>query len=115
MGAFERFLSVFGKEFDGYLISPAYVVFQTKNGLDAKVLCALFKNSFYNLYIDIVGLSSIRTSLSASKLKKILIPKSLIEEDVSFILNKYNNIDKLRGKIKNQYTKMQSEISDLLH
>ena len=108
-------IGIVGKEFDGYLISPAYVVFQTKNGLDAKVLCALFKNPFYNLYIDIIGLSSIRTSLSASKLKKILIPKLLIEQDVSFILNKYDNIDKLRDKIKKQYAKMQSDISDMLN
>ena len=107
-------IGIVGDEYDGLLISPAYVVFRTKNGLDAKVLCALFKNAFYNLYIDIIGLGSIRTSLSASKLKKILIPKSLIDSDTSFIINKYKSIDKLKAKITKENVKMQESITSIL-
>ncbi|MBQ3945156.1 MAG: hypothetical protein II670_06030, partial [Alphaproteobacteria bacterium] len=107
-------IGIVGKEYDGCLISPAYVVFQTKNGLDAKVLCALFKNEFYNLYIDILGLSSIRTSLSATKLKKILIPKSMVDGDTSYILEKYEKIDELNAKIAEQNRLMQKKISEIL-
>ena len=107
-------IGIVGKEYDGFLISPAYVVFKTKNGLDAKVLCALFKNEFYNLYIDILGLSSIRTSLSATKLKKILIPKSMVDGDTSYILEKYEKIDELNAKIAEQNRLMQKKISEIL-
>ena len=107
-------IGIVGKEYDGFLISPAYVVFKTKNGLDAKVLCALFKNEFYNLYIDILGLSSIRTSLSATKLKKILIPKSMVDGDTSDILSNYEKIDELNTKIAEQNRIMQNIISEML-
>lgn len=107
-------IGIVGKEYDGFLISPAYVVFKTKNGLDAKVLCALFKNEFYNLYIDILGLSSIRTSLSATKLKKILIPKSMVDGDTSDILSNYEKIDELNTKIAEQNRIMQNIISEKL-
>jgi type I restriction enzyme M protein len=107
-------IGIVGKEYDDYLISPAYVVFRTKNGLDSQVLCALFKNDFYSLYIDIIGLSSIRTSLSATKLKQILIPKSLIDGDVSFIKNKYKTINDYKEKIRNEEVKMQEDITKIL-
>lgn len=107
-------IGIVGKEYDGYLVSPAYVVFKTKNGLDAKVLCALFKNDFYNLYIDILGLSSIRTSLSVTKLKKIMIPKSLIDGDTSDILSRYKQIDELKSKIAEQNRLLQKKISEVL-
>ena len=107
-------IGIVGEEYNDFLISPAYVVFRTKNGLDSKVLCALFKNDFYNLYIDILGLSSIRTSLSASKLRKILIPKSLVEGDTTPILSSYDKIDKLKEQIEAENTKMQATIQDLL-
>lgn len=96
------------------LISPAYVVFKTKNGLDAQVLCAILKNPFYNEYIDIFALGSIRTSLSATKLKKILIPKSLIDGDTSFIKKKYSEIDSLNAKIQKKKNEMQDSITSVL-
>lgn len=107
-------IGIVSEEYNDFLISPAYVVFRTKNGLDSRVLCALFKNNFYNLYIDIIGLGSIRTSLSATKLRKILIPKSLIEGDTSSILSNYNQIDKLKELITQQNIRMQQTISHIL-
>lgn len=107
-------IGIVGKEYNDYLISPAYVVFQTKKGLDSQVLCALLKNNFYSLYIDIIGLSSIRTSLSATKLKQILIPKALINGDVSFIKEKYKSIDGYKEKIKKEEESMQKDISKVL-
>ena len=107
-------IGIVGEEYNDFLISPAYVVFRTKKGLDSKVLCALFKNDFYNLYIDILGLSSIRTSLSVSKLRKILIPKSFVEGDTTPILSSYDKIDKLKEQIEAENTKMQATIQDLL-
>lgn len=108
-------IGIVGKEYDNYLISPAYVVFRTKNGLDPKVLCALFKNEFYSLYIDILGLSSIRTSLSASKLKQILIPKALVGDDLNFIKESYNRIQEYKDKIKEEEEKMQKDITNIIN
>lgn len=107
-------IGIVGSEYDGMLISPAYVVFKTKNGLDAQVLCAILKNPFYNEYIDIFALGSIRTSLSATKLKKILIPKSLIDGDTSFIKKKYSEIDSLNAKIQKKKNEMQDSITSVL-
>ena len=107
-------IGIVGNEYDSLLISDAYVVFRVKNGLDAKVLCALLKNELYNLYIDIYGLGSIRTSLSASKLKKIKIPKKLITGNVECIMTKYDKIDKLKAEIQSIELDMQNDISDIL-
>lgn len=107
-------IGIVGEEFDNYLTSPAYVVFKTKNGLNPKVLCALFKNNFYNLYIDIIGLGSIRTSLSATKLKKLKIPKEFINGDVSNIMQCYEEIDNLKAQIAKKNNEMQAYISTLI-
>ena len=72
------------------------------------------KNELYNLYIDIYGLGSIRTSLSASKLKKIKIPKKLITGNVECIMTKYDKIDKLKAEIQSIELDMQNDISDIL-
>lgn len=107
-------IGIAGDEFDGMLISPAYVVFKTKNGLDPQVLCAILKNPFYNEYIDIFALGSIRTSLSASKLKELLIPKALIDGDVSFIKKCYSDIDGLNSQIQKRKSEMQDSITSIL-
>lgn len=107
-------IGIVGEEYDNFLISPAYVIFRTKRGLDSQVLCALFKNEFYSLYIDIIGISSIRTSLSATKLKRILIPKELIDGNVDSIKTKYKNIDSYKEKIKREEDAMQEDINLIL-
>ena len=107
-------IGIASKEYDGLLISPAYVVFRTKNGLDPQVLCAILKNPFYSEYIDIYAISSIRTSLSASKLRKILIPKQLVLGDTSFIKKKYSEIDKLNAQIQRRKNEMQDSITTIL-
>ena len=107
-------IGIVGNEYDSMLISDAYVVFRVKNGLNAKVLCALLKNELYNLYIDIYGLGSIRTSLSASKLKKIKIPKQLIIGNVQSIMDKYDKIDQLKAEIQTIESNMQKDITSIL-
>lgn len=106
-------IGIVGEEYDGMLISPSYVVFRTKNGLDAKVLCALLKNDFYNLYIDIYGIGTIRTALSYSKLQHLKIPKALIGE-VSSLNSSYNRINELKEEIKRVNAEMQANISEYL-
>lgn len=96
------------------LISPSYVVFKTTNGLDARVLCALLKNDFYNTYIDIYGIGTIRTSLSFSKLQKLKIPKALIG-DVAPVNEAYNKIQALREQIKRVEDEMQQSISEMIN
>ena len=106
-------IGIVGEEFDGMLISPSYVVLRTINGLDPKVLCALLKNEFYNLYIDIYGIGTIRTSLSYTKLQHIKIPKALIG-DISPINDAYNNINQLKEQIRRIEVQMQSNITEYL-
>lgn len=106
-------IGIVGEEFDGFLISPSYVVFRTKSGLDPKVLCALLKNDFYNLYIDIYGIGTIRTSLAFSKLQKLKIPRALIG-DVLPVNSAYSKIQDLKEQIKHVETEMQANISSFL-
>lgn len=89
-------------EYDGYLVSPAYVVFETKNGLDKKVLTALFKHPFYKLYIDVLATGSIRNNFGGSYLKKLLIPKEIIDGDTTDILSDYEKINDLNSQIREQ-------------
>lgn len=89
-------------EYDGFLVSPAYVVFETKNGLDKKVLTALFKHPFYKLYIDVLATGSIRNNFGGNYLKKLLIPKEIIDGDTKDILSDYEKINDLNSQIREQ-------------
>lgn len=106
-------IGIVGEEFDGLLTSAAYVVFRTKNGLDPKTLCALLKNDFYNLYIDIYGIGTIRTSLGYTKLQKLKIPKSLIGS-IEAVNEAYSEISRLKEEIKRVEAEMQGKISEHL-
>ena len=106
-------IGIVGEEFDGMLISPSYVVFKAINGLDPKVLCALLKNKFYNLYIDIYGIGTIRTSLSYTKLQQLKIPKALIG-DIRTVNDAYSKIAQLKDQIQTVEAQMQSNISEYL-
>ena len=103
-------IGIVDKEFDGYLVSPAYVVFETKNGLDKKVLTALFKHPFYRLYIDVLATGSIRNNFGGNYLKQINIPKEIIEGDVKSILSDYEAIDRLNSKIRKRKEKMVENV-----
>lgn len=93
-------IGIVENEFDGYLVSPAYVVFKTKNGLDKKVLTALFKHPFYRLYIDVLATGSIRNNFGGNYLKKLLIPKQIIDGSTEDILDEYETINGLNAQIR---------------
>lgn len=104
-------IGIVENEFDGFLVSPAYVVFQTKNGLDKKVLTALFKHPFYKLYIDVLATGSIRNNFGGNYLKKMLIPKQIIEGEIEDVLNEYEKINKLNSQIRKHKEIMIDHIS----
>lgn len=87
------------KEYEGLLVSPAYVVFKTKNNLDSKVLLTLLKHPFYQLYIDILATGSVRNSFSYKYLEKLEIPTSIINGQIKNLTDKYDQIDKLNKEI----------------
>lgn len=107
-------IGIVDKEFDGYLVSPAYIVFQTEGGLDKRVLTALFKHPFYKLYIDVLATGSIRNNFGPSFLENILIPKEIIEGDVKNILCDYERINKLNARIKKQKESMIESVGQFL-
>ena len=107
-------IGIVNKEFDGCLASPAYVVFQTENGLDKKVLTALFKHPFYKLYIDVLATGSIRNNFGANFLRKILIPKDIIDGDTEDILHDYEKINKLNIRIRKQKERMLENVGKFL-
>ena len=102
-------------EYDGFLVSPAYVVFETRNGLDKKVLTALFKHPFYKLYIDVIATGSIRNNFGGSFLKKLLIPKEIINGDISDVLRDYEKINDLNTKIRKQQDNMIQNVGKFIY
>lgn len=77
-------------------------------------MCALLKNDFYNLYIDIYGIGTIRTSLGYTKLQKLKIPKSLIGS-IEAVNEAYSEISRLKEEIKRVEAEMQGKISEYLN
>lgn len=108
-------VGIVDSEYNGFLVSPAYVVFETKNGLDKKVLTALFKHPFYKLYIDVIATGSIRNNFGGSFLKKLLIPKDIIEGDISDVLRDYEKISELNSKIRKQQEIMIQNVGKFIH
>lgn len=106
-------IGIVEEKLDGLLISPSYVVFRTKNGLDPKVLCSLMKTDFYSTYIDIVGIGSIRTSLGWNKLKTLKIPRTLIGE-VQAVTDTYNKVAELQKQIKESEQHMLDTLSQFI-
>lgn len=107
-------IGIVEKEYNGYLVSPAYVVFQTKNGLDKMALTALFKHPFYRLYIDVLATGSIRNNFGPTYLKNILIPKELIGGDIDAILKNYEKINELNASIRKQKESMIENVGKFL-
>lgn len=107
-------IGIVDKEFDGYLASPAYVVFKTEKGLDKRVLTSLFKHPFYKLYIDVLATGSIRNNFGPTFLEDILIPKEIINGDVNSILSDYDKIEKMTAKIKKQKESMIENVEKFL-
>lgn len=107
-------IGIVDDEFDGYLVSPAYVVFQTKKGLDKKILAALFKHPFYKLYIDVLATGSIRNNFGAEYLKKIQIPKAIIDGNTKEILEDYEEIDRLNSLIIKRKDKMVENVGKFI-
>lgn len=104
-------IGIVEKEYDGLLVSPAYVVFKTKKGLNEKVLLSLFKHPFYQLYIDIIATGSIRNNFSAKYLKSLKIPKRIIDTTNEKIISHFEKIDALNKEIELEKKKLINEIN----
>ncbi len=107
-------VGIVDSEYDGYLVSPAYVVFETKNGLDKRVLTALFKHPFYKLYIDVIATGSVRKNFGGTFLKKLLIPKDIVQGDISDVLGDYEKISDLNSQIRMQQDIMIKNVGQFI-
>lgn len=81
------------KEFDGKIISSAYVVFRCKNSLLSSYLVSVLKTDTFKKTIDRVALGSIRNTLSFNLLERVKIPIPSIETQEQIV----KRIDALRG------------------
>lgn len=78
-------IGVVPKEWNGAYVSPAYVVFRTKEH-NPQFLVNLLRSPFYKMYIDVVSTGSIRDSLSFDLLQSIRVPN--VENDQQKNINK---------------------------
>lgn len=92
-------IGIVNSEYQDMLVSPAYVLFKTKNGLQSKTLLSLMKHPFYKMYIDILSTGSVRNSFSYKYLEKLEIPEVLITSTSEEIQESYELIDKLNKKL----------------
>lgn len=108
-------IGIVDKEYEGKLVSNAYVVFRTKNNLDSRVLLSLFKHPFYKLYIDVLATGSIRNNFSDKNLKDIYIPEKLIFSTSESLKSKFIQIDELNKKIEQSKKELQDEVTPFIN
>ncbi|SFL79966.1 N-6 DNA methylase [Halanaerobium salsuginis] len=102
-------------EYDDYLVSPAYNVFETKNGLNNEYLLSIFKHPFYKLYIDVLATGSIRKNFSLKYLKQLQIPDAFLKEDVEDIMEVFKEIKKIQDQLKIKKEKLKYVVGDYLN
>lgn len=107
-------IGIVEKDYEGKLVSNAYVVFRTTNDLDSRVLLSLFKHPFYKLYIDVLATGSIRNNFSDKNLKEIYIPKELIKSSSETLKTKFSKIDELNKKIDLARKELEEEVSPFI-
>lgn len=108
-------IGIVGEEYDGKLVSNAYVVFKTKNNLDPRVLLSLFKHPFYKVYIDVLATGSIRNNFSDKNLRDIYIPQSIIDFESETLKTKFTKIDELNKKIEQAKKELESEVTPFIN
>ena len=102
-------IGIVDKEYNGKIVSGAYVVFRTKNGLNAQTLLSLFKHPFYKLYIDVLATGSIRNNFSDKNLKEIYIPKTLIGDNEN-LNEKFEKINLLNKEIEKAKKELEESV-----
>lgn len=107
-------IGIVDSEYDGKLVSGAYVVFKTKGGLRSQTLLSLFKHPFYKLYIDVLATGSIRNNFSDKNLKEILIPVSLIGDNKK-LNEKFTKIDILNKEIEKSRKELEKEVEPYIN
>lgn len=107
-------IGIVDEEYEGKLVSNAYVVFRTKNGLDSRVLLSLFKHPFYKLYIDVLATGSIRNNFSDKNLNDILIPEKIIESSSEILKSKFSKIDSLNKMVEQSKKELENEVTPFI-
>lgn len=77
-------IGVVPQEFDGALVSPAYVVFRSLE-YDSQFLVDLLRSPFGKMYLDIVSTGSIRDSVSFDLLRMLRLPKVTKQEQQKMV------------------------------
>jgi type I restriction enzyme S subunit len=101
------------KEHKNDLISPAYVVFSCKSGLNPDFLYKLFKTNKYNQIIKDSTTGSVRQNLTFDLLEKIKIPLPSLNEQEQ-ILNDYYKKINLAKKWEQKAKQLEDYIDDYL-
>lgn len=107
-------IGIVDEEFDNMLVSPAYVVFKTKNGLTPKFLLSVLKHPFYQLYIDVLATGSVRNNFSYKYLEQIEIPSYFIDNNTDTVENRFDEIDTLNKSLKIVKENLVKEVEKML-
>jgi type I restriction enzyme S subunit len=96
-------------EHQNSFISPAYVVFECKNGLDSEFLYRVFKTNTFNKIINDNTTGSVRQNLKFSTLSNIKIPLPPLNEQ-NRIIKEYNSGINTANKLEKKCKKLEEEI-----
>ncbi len=94
-------------------ISPAYVVFEIKNGLSSEFLYRMFKTDTFNQIIRDNTTGSVRQNLKFDTLSKIKIPLPPFIEQNTFVAN-YNAKIKLAKVQEEKAKQLEHKVEDYL-
>jgi len=100
-------------EYDGFYISPAYVVFGTKEGLLNEYIYLVLSSSWFNPYLRAVTSGSVRQNLTFDLLSRLKVPIPPLKVQIK-IVDEWNKAQKEAQKLKQLADEEEKKIDDFM-
>jgi restriction endonuclease S subunit len=101
-------IGIVPKEYNGYYVSPAYVVFGTKEGLSNEYLYLLLSSNWFNPFLRAATSGSVRQNLTYDLLTQLSIPTPSLSVQEKIVDNWHVAKTKINDFKKDIYNKEQS-------
>ena len=106
-------IGIVQSEYDGFYISPAYVVFGTKEGLLNEYIYLVLSSSWFNTYLRAVTSGSVRQNLTFDLLSRLKVPIPPLKVQIK-IADEWNKEQKEAQKLKQLADEEEKKIDDFM-
>lgn len=100
-------------EFDGFYISPAYVVFGTKETLLNEYLYLVLSSSWFNPFLRSATSGSVRQNLTYDLLRNLKVPVPDIKTQQKIVAN-FHKVKIEAKKLRDKANKIEKQVNELL-